>query len=34
MTKTLNGKVDGKIIEFEEDLGVAEGQEVQVIPFT
>jgi hypothetical protein len=34
MTKTLNGKVDGKIIEFDEDLGVAEGQEVEVIPFT
>ncbi len=30
MTKTLHGKVHGKTIELEEDLGVAEGQEVEV----
>ena len=30
MTKTLHGKVHGKIIELDEDLGVAEGQEVEV----
>ncbi len=30
MTKTLFGKVHGKTIEFEEDIGAAEGQEVQV----
>jgi hypothetical protein len=30
MTKTIHGKVHGKIIELEEDLGVAEGQEVEV----
>ncbi len=30
MTKTLHGKVHGKTIEFDEDLGVAEGQEVEV----
>ena len=30
MTKTLHGKVHGRTIELEEDLGVAEGQEVEV----
>ena len=30
MTMTLHGKVHGKTIEFDEDLGVAEGQEVEV----
>jgi len=30
MTKTLYGKVHGKTIEFDQDLGVAEGQEVEV----
>jgi hypothetical protein len=30
MTKTLHGKVHGKIIELDEDPGVAEGQEVEV----
>jgi hypothetical protein len=30
MTKTTHGKVHGKIIELDEDLGVAEGQEVEV----
>jgi hypothetical protein len=30
MTKTIRGKVHGKIIELDEDLGVAEGQEVEV----
>ena len=30
MTKTINGKVHGKTIELDEDLGVADGQEVQV----
>jgi hypothetical protein len=30
MNKTLHGKVHGKTIELEEDLGVAEGQEVEV----
>ena len=30
MTKTLYGTVRGKTIEFHEDLGVAEGQEVEV----
>ena len=30
MTKTLHGKVHGKMIELDEDLGVAEGQEVEV----
>jgi hypothetical protein len=30
MTKTLHGKVRGKTIELDEDLGVAEGQEVEV----
>jgi hypothetical protein len=30
MSKTLHGKVHGKTIELDEDLGVAEGQEVEV----
>lgn len=30
MTKTLRGRVHGKTIELEENLGVAEGQEVEV----
>lgn len=30
MTRRLHGKVHGKTIEFDEDLGVAEGQEVEV----
>jgi hypothetical protein len=31
MTKTLHGKVHGKTIELDEDLGVADGQEVEVL---
>ena len=30
MTKRINGKIHGKTIELDEDLGVADGQEVQV----
>ena len=30
MSKTFHGKVHGKTIEFDDDLGVAEGQEVEV----
>ena len=30
MTKTIHGKVHGKTIELDEDLGVAEGQEVEL----
>jgi hypothetical protein len=30
MTKTIHGKVHGKTIELDEDLGVAEGQEVEI----
>jgi hypothetical protein len=30
MTKTLHGKAHGKTIELEEDLGVPDGQEVEV----
>jgi hypothetical protein len=30
MTKVIHGKVRGKTIEFSEDLGLAEGQEVEV----
>ena len=30
MTKTIHGKVHGKTIELDEDLGVVEGQEVEV----
>lgn len=31
MTKTIHGTVRGKIIELEEDLGMADGQAVEVI---
>jgi hypothetical protein len=30
MTKTIHGTVYGKTIELNEDLGVAEGQEVEI----
>jgi len=30
MTKTLHGKARGRTIELDEDLGVPEGQEVEV----
>jgi hypothetical protein len=30
MTKTLLGRVHGKTIELDEDLGVVDGQEVEV----
>ena len=30
MTRALHGKVHGKTIELDEDLGMAEGQEVEV----
>ena len=30
MTKTLHGRVHGKTIELDQDLGVADGQEVEV----
>ena len=30
MTKTLHGRVHGKTIELDEDLGVLDGQEVEV----
>lgn len=30
MTKTVQGRVRGKFIELDEDLGVVEGQEVEV----
>jgi hypothetical protein len=30
MTKTIHGKIRGKLIELAEDLGLAEGQEVEV----
>jgi hypothetical protein len=30
MTKILHGKVHGRTIELDEDLGLAEGQEVEV----
>jgi hypothetical protein len=30
MTRTMYGKVRGKTIELEEDLGVVDGQEVEV----
>ena len=30
MTKTLHGRVHGRTIELDEDLGVFEGQEVEV----
>ncbi len=30
MTKTIHGKVHGKTIELDEDLGMTEGQDVEV----
>jgi hypothetical protein len=30
MTKTIHGRVHGKTIELDEDLGVPDGQEVRV----
>jgi hypothetical protein len=30
MTRTIHGRVHGKTIELDEELGVAEGQEVEV----
>ena len=30
MTKTTHGKIRGKTIELDEDLGVPEGQEVEI----
>ncbi|QQS46115.1 MAG: hypothetical protein IPM66_19700 [Acidobacteriota bacterium] len=30
MTKTVHGKVHGRTIELDEDLGVAEGQDVEI----
>jgi len=30
MTKTIHGRIHGKTIELDEDLGAAEGQEVEV----
>jgi hypothetical protein len=30
MTRTMHGKVHGRTIELDEDLGVADGQEVEV----
>jgi hypothetical protein len=30
MTKTINGKIHGKTVVLDEDLGVPDGQEVQV----
>jgi hypothetical protein len=30
MTKTIHGTIHGKTIELDEDLGVADGQEVEV----
>jgi hypothetical protein len=30
MTRTLRGKLHGKTIELDEDLGVVDGQEVEV----
>jgi hypothetical protein len=30
MTKTIHGKVHGKIIELAEELGVPEGQDVEI----
>lgn len=31
MTKTLHGKVRGRMIELTEDAGLAEGQEVEIL---
>lgn len=30
MSKTLHGKVHGRTIQLDEDLGIADGQEVEV----
>lgn len=30
MLKTIHGKVHGKMIELDEDLGIAEDQEVEI----
>ena len=30
MTKTIHGRINGKTIELDEDLGAPEGQEVEV----
>ena len=30
MTRTIHGRIHGKTIELDEDLGAAEGQEVEV----
>ncbi len=30
MTKTVHGTVHGKTIELDEDLGVAEGQQIEI----
>jgi hypothetical protein len=30
MTKTIHGRIHGRIIELDEDLGAVEGQEVEV----
>jgi hypothetical protein len=30
MTKTIHGKIHGKTIELDQDLGVVDGQEVEV----
>ncbi len=30
MTKTMHGKVYGRTIELDEDIGVAEGQKVEI----
>jgi hypothetical protein len=35
MTRTIRGRIHGKMIELDEDLGAAEGQEVEVqVTFT
>lgn len=31
MTKTIHGKIHGKSIELDEDVGLADGEEVEVI---
>lgn len=31
MAKAIHGKVHGKTIEFDEDLGIADGEEVEVV---
>ncbi len=31
MTKAIHGRIHGKTIELDEDLGIADGQEVEVI---